>query len=255
VNLSECYNGLKKLNLDLDIDSSEIVEEVSRMRELWKPRRVRVVLLAESHAHTRKEDFVTPWRVRDTSYGGKYVRFVYCLANGERELVPSVHQNKGTSQFWKIFYSCLHRVSDNRDFAPILHSTPSDQRIANKIDLLSSLKEAGIWLTDVSIVGINHLKEVRARKAILKHCWQFTGPMLESLDPPPKHVIVIGKLVEKTLKEDIVSLDPHYTPLPQPQAHLPAPGYFPFYKTYHEICSRFKNWVYPQTDLSSGKES
>ncbi len=242
MNLRECYDRLKKLRSDLDIDSFEIVEEVARLRESWKPEKVRVVLLAaESHAHTCQEDFVTPWRVRDTIYEGRYVRFVYCLANGEKELVPSVHQNKGTSQFWKIFYSCLHRVSDNRDFAPILHSTPPDQRIANKINLLSSLKEDGIWLTDVSIVGINHLKDVRTRREILKHCWQFTGPMLESLDPAPKRVIVIGKLVEKTLQNEIVSLDPHYTPLPQPQAHLPAPGYFQFYKTYYETCSRFKN--------------
>jgi hypothetical protein len=241
VNLRECYDGLRKLTSDLDIDSFEIVEEVARMREFWKPEKVRVVLLAESHAHTRQEDFVTPWRVRDTIYRGKYVRFVYCLANGEKELVPSVHQNKGTSQFWKIFYSCVHRVSGNQDFEPILHSTLPDQRIANKIDLLSRLKEAGVWLTDVSIVGINHLKEVRARKEILRHCWEFTSPMLEGLDPPPKHVIVIGKLVEKTLQKEIASLDPHYTSLPQPQAHLPAPGYFPFYKTYYETCSRFKN--------------
>jgi hypothetical protein len=132
-------------------------------------------------------------------------------------------------------------VSDNRDFAPILHSIPHEQRIANKIDLLSSLNKAGIWLTDVSFVGINHVKDVRTRKEILKHCWQFTGPMLESLDPPSQHVIVIGKLIERTLQKEIVSLDPLYTALPQPQAHLPAPGYFPFYKTYYDICSRFKN--------------
>src|SRR6266516_1132984 len=103
VNLRECYDGLKNLKPDFDIDSFEIVEEVARLRDLWKPEKVRVVLLAESHAHTSQNEFDTPWHTPDNMYQGKFVRFVYCLANGETELAPSIRDNKGTSQFWKIF--------------------------------------------------------------------------------------------------------------------------------------------------------
>ncbi len=49
MNLKECYEGVKALDPDLDIESFEIVEEVSRIRQYWRPETVRVVLLAESH--------------------------------------------------------------------------------------------------------------------------------------------------------------------------------------------------------------
>ncbi len=241
MNLRECYDGLKKLGPNLDIDSLDIVEEVAKMRHQWKPGKVRVVLLAESHAHTSQEDFATSWHIPDTIYKGKFVRFVYCLANGEKGLVPSVRHNKGTSQYWKIFYSCLNQISNNRDFGPVLQSTPFDRRIANKVGLLSKLKEAGIWLIDASIVGVNHLKHAATRKKLLRYCWQYTRPLIEDLDPTPEHLIVIGRLVERSLRKEIASMKIGYTILPQPQAHLPAPGYFPYYKTYYETCSKFRN--------------
>src|SRR5713101_840056 len=98
-------------------------------------------------------------QIRNTIYHGKFVRFVYCLANGESSLVPAVPGNPGTSQFWKILFSCIHQVSQNKDFGPILRSTPDNVRIANKIALLLSLKQAGIWLMDASVISINHLKD------------------------------------------------------------------------------------------------
>jgi hypothetical protein len=39
-----------------------------------------------------------------------FVRLVYCLAYGENELLDeAIESNKGTPQFWKIFFSCLTR--------------------------------------------------------------------------------------------------------------------------------------------------
>ena len=238
MNLRDCYDEVRRLDSGLEIDSLEVVEEVSRIRQFWKPETVRVVLLAESHVFTATEDSTHPWEIRGTIYRGRFVRFVYCLGYGETSLVQSVTPNRGTSQFWKIFYSCLNQVSSNDNFRSILHSTPAAERISNKIELLSRLKRAGVWLMDASVVGINHMKNLTMRRRVLKKCWNYTHSVLQDLDPKPEHIIVIGCFVKKALKEQIDSLGINWTVIPQPQAHLPAPGYRQFYNIYYQICTR-----------------
>ncbi len=238
MSLRECYEGVRRLDPDLKIDSFEVAEEVSRIRQFWKPETVRVVLLAESHAHTRRKDFANSWQIPKTVYHGRYVRFVYCLANGESRLVPSVPRNPGTSQFWKILFSCLHQISTNNDFRPILRSTPTDDRISNKISVLAGLKREGIWLMDASIVGVNRLESLTLRKRVLQACWNYTYSALQELNPRPEYMIIIGCFVKKALKKQIDSLEIKYISLPQPQAHLPAPGYRQFYEVYYQICSK-----------------
>ncbi len=236
--LKECYDGISRLSASHDVDSLQVVEEVSRLRDQWRPEKIKFVLLAESHVRTSQEDFANHWHVPNTECGGRFVRFVYCLANGEQALVPSSSRNPGTSQFWKIFYSCLNRVSRNADFKPILRSTPFIPRISNKIRLLSGLKSAGIWLTDASIVSVNHLKDPNIRKRVLQYSWDnYTWPIIASIRPTLRHVIVIGSLVGKVVKNQLESFHIANSHVPQPQAHLPMPGYFPFYKTFYEICS------------------
>ena len=236
MNLRECYEWVRRIDPDLDIDSFEVAEEVSRLRQFWKPETVRVVLLAESHAYTSQKDFVD-WEATDSPYHGKFVRFVYCLANGENTLVSSpVSRNPGTSQFWKILYSCLHKVSTKEDFGPLLRSTSTEKRIGKKIELLHGLRQAGIWLMDGSIVGINR-KSPSLRKKILIKCWNYTHSTLQNLNPRPEQIVVIGCLVKKALKNQLDSLGIKCTTLPQPQAHIPASGYFPFYDVYYQICS------------------
>ncbi len=238
MDLRQCYDGIKGLTPNLDLDSYEVVEEVSRIRELWRPKKVRVVLLAESHVRTSQEDFANRWHVPDTEYRGNFVRFVYCLANGEKCLAPGVSRNTGTLQFWKIFYGCLNRVRDSSDFAPIKHSTPNHERITNKIDLLMKMKQTGIWLVDASIVSVNNLKDVAVRKQILRYSWNnFTGPLVRSLSPDPKHIIVIGKMVGGILVDEIRAQGIDCANSPQPQARIRSPGYFPWYKTFYEKCS------------------
>ena len=241
MSLKDCYERIMRLDPDLEIDSFDVAEEVCRIRQFWKPESVRVVLLAESHAYTRQQDFVNSWQIPRTVHHGKFVRFVYCLANGESSLVPSIHRNPGTSQFWKILFSCLNQVSSSEDFGPILRSTPTQERIANKIELLSGLKQAGIWLIDASIVGINRLKDPNARRRVLEYCESYTIPILQGLKPSLEHVIIIGATARDALRSKITSLGIGSTPFPQPQARIPMPGYFQYYKSYFEVCSKFKN--------------
>lgn len=240
MSLRECYDGAK--GLVAEVDTFEVVNEVDRYRELWRPDEVSVILLAESHVRTSLEDFAHQWSYgNDSVHHGNYVRFVYCLANGERNLV-NTPSNRGTWQFWKILFSCLNPVLGNKDFAPILKSSTPDftQRIKNKIQLLSSLKKAGIWLMDASIVGVNGL-DTTTKDRILRYCWKrYTGPRMENLEPLSKHLIVIGAGVGQTLKDEIERLGIEYTVIPQPQAHL-AGGYSEYYQRCFEICSRFRN--------------
>src|SRR5689334_21098888 len=83
---------------------------VERHRWAWKPKTVRVLLIAESHVFTSEDDF----RLRITSHrlpvGARhtpadYVRLIYCLGYGESHLLtpfPSGN-NPGTPQFWNVF--------------------------------------------------------------------------------------------------------------------------------------------------------
>ena len=241
MNLKECYDGVKALAPGLDIEPFEIVEEVARIRQFWRPERVRVVLLAESHVYTRQEDFAHLWKIRDTIYQGKFVRFVYCLGYGESSLFSSVSRiprNRGTSQFLKIFFSCPYQISANEDFEPVLRATPTNERISYKISLLTALKKAGIWLMDASVVGVNRLDSLTLRMRVLQACWNYTYSTLQELNPRPEYMIIIGCFVKKTLKTQIDSLGIRYVSLPQPQARLPKPGYRQFDKVYYQICSK-----------------
>jgi hypothetical protein len=236
LDLQLCYDGIKRIAPYIDLDSFEVVTEVERYREFWKPERPRVILLAESHVHTRKEDFVYRWSYPDVpELQGNFVRFVYCLANGERDLV-NIASNRGTWQYWKILSSCLNGESS---FPAILkRSTPNfKRRIENKILLLKKLKEAGVWLLDGSIVGINGLAGT-VQTDILLYCWkEYTGPRVKSLSPPPKHMIVIGSGVDRTLRGEIDKLGIPHSTIPQPNARLEGGYSSKFYQTCFRICS------------------
>ncbi len=235
--IAECYVRTRDL-VDTP-DTLEVVEAVEGYRNFWKPNNVTVVLLAESHVHTSYDDFAHHWSYgQDPVHEGNFVRFVYCLANGERRLVD-IPSNRGTLQFWKILYSCLNRVADSRDFAPILkRSTPSfDQRMSNKIQLLHNLKRAGIWLVDASIIAINGL-DPSLKAKVTRTCWNVhTGRLLESLDPRPKRILVIGKGVEKVLHDRIVDLGVACDVIPQPQVRIRG-SYIRHYQTCFDVCSR-----------------
>ena len=242
MDLRTCYDEIKRIAPDQILDSFQVVKEVDRYRELWKPQKPRIILLAESHVHTCNEDFAHRWLYPEEGrYQGNLVRFVYCLANGERNLV-NIPSNRGTWQYWKILSSCL---SGESGFPSILkHSTPDfKQRIENKIRLLKTLKERGIWLMDASIVGINGINEL-AKTNVLLHCWKnYVGPRVKSLSPALKHVIVIGTGVERTLGNRIARFGIEHSVIQQPNARI-AGGYpSKYYKTCFETCSKFRESI------------
>lgn len=158
--LVEAHRRLAGL-LGSRIEPIEVWRRAEEHRAYWRPVRVRVILLAESHVHTTASELerkvILPGMPGNDLPRG-FVRLVYCLGYGENDLLdhPFIpgKDNPGTPHYWKIFYSCINLIQSNADFAPVLKQTPFQQRIKNKLALLRRLKEAGVWLVDTSLAAL-----------------------------------------------------------------------------------------------------
>ena len=239
--LRDCYNELQKI-LGQGIEPYESVELVERYRRYWKPDKIRIILLAESHVFTTEADRSISVSHIDNlpGYPTEYAKFVYCLAYGEKGLTGNVlHKRDGTPQFWKIFYSCNNRVTDKKDFKPILSITKYGQRLSNKVELLLSLKEKGIWLIDSSIVALYNNGEKPPSKIMLsaiRKSWEcYTADVIKEADPD--HVICIGKGVAGVLEGDLREImGSRYKVIEQPNAHLSSEGHMANFREYGNIC-------------------
>lgn len=103
---------------------------------------------------------------------------MYCLGYGENRLLnQSIESpaNTGTPQFWKIFYSCANPITANSDFAPIQASTSPAQRIANKIRLLNTLQDLGVWLLDASLAALYLPGRPKTDPTTLEACLRLAG--------------------------------------------------------------------------------
>ena len=78
--LRECYDQLKDI-LGSGIEPYESVELVESYRCYWKPEKVRIILLAESHVFTSMSDMriALPAISGLDGYPTSYAKFVYCL--------------------------------------------------------------------------------------------------------------------------------------------------------------------------------
>jgi len=251
--LKKCYDGLKGIVGD-DIESFEVVNAVDKYRQFWKPDDVKVVLLAESHIFTEEDEFkckLNRSNLNLEDYPKNYVRFVYCLAYGEDELLKNgvcVNGNTGSWQFWKDLYSCVHKIEANADFNPVLkRGTPDFRiRIENKIRLLNTLKKCGIWLVDASIIGLYRseaygtAKYKRLKKEVISFCWQnYTKQILAEADP--NFIICIGKDVKEIVEKDLNEkpFEGRFDSIPQPQARRDSISICKAFEKYFTLCSKF----------------
>lgn len=157
-NLFICHQQLREV-VGRGSESFEVVRCTEAHRAYWRPHRVRVMLLAESHVFTSSDDLTRrvcrfpEGKSIPTDMPADFVRLVYCLGYGENGLldqpIDSPRRNPGTPHFWKIFYSCVNRIGISEDFGPILVSrTPNSERIRNKVPLLRELQKragTGTW--------------------------------------------------------------------------------------------------------------
>jgi len=207
-------------------------------------RRVRVVLLAESHVFTSDDDrrIAVPPIDDLPGYPKQYARFVYCLGNGERYLTNDPHhpQRDGTPQFWKVLYACDNRVENLEDFRPVQRGVSFQQRLRNKIHLLKNLRAKGIWLVDASIVSVygNRVNvSGRSRTAVLQESWEsYTKQVVTSANP--ERVICVGKGVARVVENDLQALFPgRYEVIPQPNARLSSNVHTANFQRYYEFCN------------------
>jgi hypothetical protein len=200
--------------------------EVAKLRLAWRPERVRVVLLAESHVWTSRDELRSRVNQPDGKETG-FARFVYCLGYGEPCLVkPEVRPNTGTSQFWILFHDTVY--GPNTPHTPLMKSGEKDwhKRTQNKLNLLEKMQSAGIWLVDASITALvrNNTKLARGVnfRAVLRACWEsHIGDVVCGC--APSAVLIVGKGVESAIGDRVrhdLGRGVEVGTINQPNAHM-----------------------------------
>lgn len=239
MDLKYTYEEIQKIFKDVEpFESVKLVEEY---RQYWKPTKVKTILLAESHVFTDSKDMNIQLKNIDMlkEYPKQYSKFVYCLGYGEKNLTQdTLHPKRdGTPQFWKIFYSCINNIENNECFKPIQSSTPFEDRLKNKVNILQKMKEQGIWLVDTSIVALyKNGKKPKNMPDIINKSWNsYTKKVI--LEASPENIIVIGKGVARTIESSLKSNNLQYTVIAQPNAHLSSDEHIKNFKSYYRLCN------------------
>ena len=220
MSIKRAHDRLKLLIGSGDIEGLSSAKEVERLRQRWKPEKVRIVLLAESHVWTDKRELESTVRI-PSQRQSKFVRFVYCLGYGENEFVsPVVDNNVGTPQYWRLFADCVENPRQANGYRRLLRSGQrrADLRVLEKIDLLNQMKERGIWLVDASVTalyrtGMPKLANGAAYGRVLRASWEeHVGPLLRECQP--EKILVIGRSVSAAIS-NVVDRD-----LPKATVHV-----------------------------------
>ena len=246
MSLHSCWEKLRRDIAWNDWENLGTVELVERYRQFWRPERVRVVLLAESHVFTTSEETGSLILPHHQLPGpDRFVRFVYCLGYGERDLLSAeLANNSGTPQYWKLFSTTVRPPVDPEHLAPNKANFPElAVRLRKKVELLEEMKRRGIWLIDASTVGIYRPGGTRppanVTRGVLRICWEaWVRQQVEQCRP--NRVIVIGRTVLDHLGTQLTELgnqlgfDVHW--IHQPQAHLTAATREAEYQRLHQWC-------------------
>ncbi|MGB4267992.1 MAG: hypothetical protein WBK20_02305, partial [Spirochaetota bacterium] len=164
-NLMKLVNKIREIasQYQFEVECDNVIKNVYLLRKFWKPKKIKLLLLAESHVWTTEEESKVKVIIENTMLGDDYPkhysRFVYCLGYGENSLLNNeIQNNNGTPQFWKLFYGLFKDLSvqNNRNNINVLksHVRNNQVRIQNKIKLLSKMKEKGGWLLDASPIAL-----------------------------------------------------------------------------------------------------
>jgi len=244
ISLEKTYLDIKtKFEDVLEIEPFSIVKSVNEHRNFWRPERVKVLLLAESHVFTSTTEHDKFMRYDGFSEligcPANYVKLVYCLGYGEQNFAR-LNGNSGTPQFWKIFASCINQDLYAESEKILLSKTPNFyQRLNNKISLLEKLKDKGIWLVDASVVALynDSIKpSPKITKEIIEISWkQYVSKVIQEVKP--EKIIVIGKGVSKILKDKLNQINIPFHVQSQPQGIRSKKDLDETFQKYYEICN------------------
>ena len=192
----------------------------------------RVVLLAESHVFTSAAELerrIVRLPAAPAGIPDGYVRLVYCLGYGENGILDrriDKPGNDGTWQFWRLFASCLDGPPRSADFRATYGSgVPDHVRVANKLQLLMRLRDAGVWLLDASPAALYTPGGAKPRPRLIdqavdvgyelhvRHALEAAGPVA---------VVCVGMGVGAVLSARLRRLAAAVTVIPAPQAHKDA---------------------------------
>ena len=222
--LKRAYDKIKGIPTEFSIEDFKTVRLVHDYRMAFKPKKVKTLLLAESHVYTTPSERNTRNKLKDIlpNYPDGFVRFVYCLSYGESYTLESklIDKNSGTPQFWKLFNTSISGKYK-------ITNIGSKQRLVNKIRLLMDMMDKGVWLMDASIVGLYNKKlkpNYSDYENILKESFKnYVLPIINNENP--KRIVVIGKAVYDTIKTIADLVDPGFSKrnivwIHQPNARL-----------------------------------
>ena len=147
-------------------DDLECLESMLSAREHvmhWKPSAVKVILLAESHAHTPRDLVVSgpslPYEYLPEYTGPRgFIAHVNCLLYGENDLTSQrIANNTRSAQFWQLLGVCAYGydyyASDDKKELTHTGNKNQEDRLKSKYRLLVRLRSLGIWLLDTNVFG------------------------------------------------------------------------------------------------------
>ena len=163
--------------LGVEAESDAYLGAVHDWRQAWRPERVSVLLVAESHvAEHRGDDEI---RVETGSLPAnmpdRFVRLVYCLGYGESWICNQApHKSGGTWQFWDLF-GALAGGLDNK-MPRVRRRADRQLRLAWKLETLNALKIRGVWLVDASRDGTRR-ETIQRRSCCRARQHRISGPL------------------------------------------------------------------------------
>lgn len=128
----------------LPAESTEYLERVQYWRALYRPKQVRILLLAESHAAEMPGDR------KITVNNAGFVRSLYCPGYGESTACSSLPVSNSGTPIWMLFSEIALVLAG----LPRYRGTDPAERLKYKRDILNVLQGAGIWLEDACVAGI-----------------------------------------------------------------------------------------------------
>lgn len=254
--ISDAYERAAEIIGPARAESIKVAEVVERLRSDWRPPRVRVVLLAESHVWTSPDEAARRVRQPDGVETG-FARFVYCLGYGEPELVvPSGVSEKrgGTPQYWRLFHDA---VCEPVASAAELWPRNAADRVLAKLQLLNELKLAGIWLVDASVTalyqpGRKKLVTGSKYKRLLQACWEaHVGGVIDGCSASA--ILIVGQGVDDAIG-DLVRQAAHQAKVAvvnQPNARLTREEIRNDRRTVFDLCHRHGLWDSPSAPASA----
>jgi len=255
--LEECHRQLARL-LGPDAEPVEVLRCADEHQAYWRPERVRVILLAESHVYTKPPELNHQVNLLDSKVSCKFIRHIYCLGYGEPKLLNRPIQdpkNSGSWQFWKVLYSCVNRVHAKEDFGPMQYCTRFPERIRNKLALLRRLQKKGVWLVDASLAALYFPGRPKPKPPIVQECIQtswdmYVGQVIRTAKP--SHIVCVGKGVAQSLKDRLSGLGVPRTEVPQPNARLSLTKHFKVFQQYYDIVLQAQEQAPTQVERLAG---